>query len=151
MTVSWILRWFFREKKKQTLWRWKVISSTSIITSLGNPVVQNLKQIYRKTSNRWKTKLEQWDSVVGVSSSTMLALWNWVFLQPFSLHPKDPQPQLESNEITLSEIHEAEKGIWLVYETGLKMSLTFWFLSLMEWLCMWKMKQKSKRRCMKRE
>lgn len=67
-----------RRQDSRTLWRWKVMSPTSITTSLGNPVVQNLAstdaQIRdQRTASHQTGKRE----TKGIASLAMLGLWSW--------------------------------------------------------------------------
>jgi hypothetical protein len=60
-----------------TLWRWKVMSPTSITTSLGNPVVQNLAstdaQIRDQRTASYQTGKR---GTKGIDSLAMLGLWS---------------------------------------------------------------------------
>lgn len=85
------------------------MSSTSIITSLGNPVVQNLKQTETQ-SNNWKRERETEREM----NSPCLAFGTWFFCCHILLNRKKLRAQLQKakNEmIQAARFMKLKRGI----------------------------------------
>ena len=101
------------------MWRWKVMSPTSITTSLGNPVVQNLKTTDAQIRSDITEQQQITNQVKDTESNcfteqqiTMLGLWSWPppAAAAAPVPPHEPSPARSSSSPASSNPFKSSNG-----------------------------------------